>query len=264
MATTDEISITAPTLITVTTDTINSGTAGIISGGTVTVNKSSDLPTASGGFHLLTDNTVYIINTNLTLTNGIQFGVNCSLRGADFGSSITFDESSNNIVGFKSVDQNVYISTITINGGGGHFDNTPVGLFDCTNYNVGAGPPFYGRNKRFKITDVNIIRPYSVGSVTGYGTLNFNNNFINGGGGAPSGIYTVQGLAVSDGLSLEFNNNKVVLFAGAQIANSGYQLNFKDNIDSALGFNAVTVTGNIFIHDLLKLVYCLVLIQQRN
>jgi hypothetical protein len=246
LATTDTITITAPTAINLSTLSFNIGTSSLITTNSVMVSKLSDLPTASGGFHKLLDNTVYVINANLTLTNGIEFGTNCSLRGYDFGSSITFDETSGNIVGFKSVDQNVYISFITINKGGGHFDNTAVGLFDCTNYDIAAGPPFYGRNKRFKVTDCNIIQAYSLGSVTGFGTLNINNNFINGGGGGTSGIYTVQGLAVSDGLSLEFNNNKVVLFAGAQITNSGYQLSMKDKANSILGFNAVTITGNIF------------------
>jgi hypothetical protein len=246
LATTDTITITAPTAINLSTLSFNIGTSSLITTNSVMVSKLSDLPTASGGFHKLLDNTVYVINANLTLTNGIEFGTNCSLRGYDFGSSITFDETSGNIVGFKSVDQNVYISFLTINKGGGHFDNTAVGLFDCTNYDIAAGPPFYGRNKRFKVTDCNIIQAYSLGSVTGFGTLNINNNFINGGGGGTSGIYTVQGLAVSDGLSLEFNNNKVVLFAGAQITNSGYQLSMKDKANSILGFNAVTITGNIF------------------
>ena len=132
-------------------------------------------------------------------------------------------------------------------GGGGHFANGVVGLFDCVDINTGGSPPFYDRNKRFKVDGVNIIAAYKLGRVQGYGTLNFNNNFINGGGGTPSGVYTVDGLKVSDGLSLEFNNNKMVLFAGAQIASTAIMLEFTPNLaPSNAGFNVVTIAGNIF------------------
>ena len=114
-----------------------------------------------------------------------MFGTNNSIRGATISSTLVFDESAANIVGFRAIDNNCNISDLTISGGGGHFNNTDVGLFNCENYNIPAGAPFYGRDKRFRITNCNILAAYSLGYVYGFGTLNFNNNFINGGGGAP-------------------------------------------------------------------------------
>jgi hypothetical protein len=216
-------------------------------------NKNVILPSI---FHTLQANIGYVIVGSVTLTNGIQFNTNNAIQGADFNSVLIFDETANDIIGFQAVDKNVYISNLTVQGGGGHFANSVVGLFDCVDIDTGGSPPFYDRNKRFKIDGVNILSAYKLGRVQGYGTLNFNNNFINGGGfnnnfingggGAPSGIYTVDGLKVSDGLSLEFNNNKMVLFAGAQIASAAIMLEFTANLGpSNAGFNAVTITGNI-------------------
>ena len=118
-------------------------------------------------------------------------------------------------------------------------------MFNCQNYSIGAGAPFYGRNKRFRVVNCNILSAYSLGIVYGFGTVNINNNFINGGGGSPSGVYTRVGLTVSSGLSLECNSNKVVLFAGAQTASSTYMLRFI-SIDPLLEINAVNISGNIF------------------
>jgi hypothetical protein len=39
------------------------------------ISDVSQLPTAIGGFHLLEDNTSYIICGQITLTNGIQYGL---------------------------------------------------------------------------------------------------------------------------------------------------------------------------------------------
>jgi len=213
----------------------------------VYVRTAADLPTAIGGFHNLEANKNYVIVGNVSLTNGIRFNTNNAIQGADFNSTLIFDESANDIIGFQSVDQNVYISQLTISGGGGHFANSVIGLFDCVDIDTGGSPPFYGRNKRFKITDVNIIAAYKLGRVQGFGTLNFNNNFVNGGGGAPTGVYTVDGLKVSDGLSLEFINNKMVLFQGAQIASTAIMLEFTANLTPPnAGFNAVNISSNIF------------------
>jgi len=120
---------------------------------------------------------------------------------------------------------------------------------DATNYNLGAPAPFYGRNKRFKVTDCNILRPWKIGTIEGFGTLNITNNFFNGGGGLagqPTSYYTNEGIAISDGLSLEFNNNKVVLMLGAQQVSTAKLLNMKARVSPLLGFNACTITGNIF------------------
>ena len=129
--------------------------------------------------------------------------VNCSLKGDGYSSTLIFDETTTDIVGFKSRDQNVYISQLTIQGGGGHFTSTQfgsTGLFDCVNHNVALPAPFYGRNKRFKVHQCNIIAPFQGGSIQGFGTLNWTGNFWNGGGGSPSGIYTFNECVFTDGL----------------------------------------------------------------
>ena len=213
------------------------------------ISKVDDLGAPVGDFYVLEDNTSYIVLGQITLQYGILYGVNCSVRGVDFSATITFDETFRNC-SIKTENNNLYLSHLTIIGGGGRFFPTVNrGLIDALNYNVGAPAPFYGRNKRFKVSDVNIIRAYKVGTVEGFGTLNFTNNFVNGGGGlagqAPD-YYTNEGLSVSDGLSLEFNNNKMVLFAGAQQASTTKLLNLKGRVSPLLGFNAVTITGNIF------------------
>lgn len=201
-----------------------------------------------GGFnyHPLNPDTAYIIHGEITLTAGFLIQNNCSLKGATIASKLIFDESTSDIIGFKSTDHNVYLDSLTISGGGGHFSNTPIGLFDCLNFNTTIGtPPFYGRNKRFRVINCNILSAYSLGAVRGYGTLNFNSNFINGGGGSPSGVYTTYGLFVQDGLSLEFNNNKLVLWRGSQASSTAVMLTF-DNSDPLLQINAVNISGNIF------------------
>jgi hypothetical protein len=224
-------------------------------GNTKFITDVSQLPTAIGGFHLLEDNTSYIICGQITLTNGIQYGNNCSLSGIDFSASITFDETLNDIVGFKSVDTNVYLSKLTIIGGGGRFSGVPSftnGLFNCDDFDVAGGFPFYGRNRRFKVDGCNFITPYSMGRVRGYATLNFNNNLISG----TATFDTYQGLECIDGLSLEFLGNKIVLFRGGADANSpAKMLRFGASIvvpvipqkpEGLMGFNAVNCSGCIF------------------
>jgi hypothetical protein len=212
------------------------------------ISKLSDLPIPVGDFYVIPDNTTWIILSQLTLQYGIQYGVNCSLRGIDFSSTIEFDESARNC-SIKVVDNNFYLSQISIVNGGGRFSLSGRGLLDAQNYNLTAAAPFYGRNKRFKVTDCNILRPWKIGTVEGFGTLNVTNNFFNGGGGLaaqPEAYYTNDGLSVSDGLSLEFNNNKMVLMLGAQQVSTAKLLNMKARVSPLLGFNAVTITGNIF------------------
>ncbi len=203
------------------------------------------------GAYVIPDNTTWLILGTITFDYPIRFGVNCSLRGMDFSSTIIFDET-NRDCDIHATDNNFYLSQLTIVNGGGRFTNNLAsvrGLLNATNYNVSAPAPFYGRNKRFKVTDVNILRPFKIGTVEGFGTLNITNNFFNGGGGLAgqvSNYYTNEGLSISDGLSLEFNNNKVVLMAGAQQASTLKMLSMKARVSSLLGFNAVTITGNIF------------------
>ena len=230
-------------------DYIQMGT--LLSIDTVHVFEASTLSlgniTTIGGFdyYNLSPNTQYIFHGSIELIDtGFLLGVNNSLRGSTSASEITFTETTKNIIGFKCQFNNCYISDLTISGGGGHFDNTAVGLFDCLNYSILSPPPFYQRDKICRIINCNIQAPYSLGKILGFSTINFNNNFINGGGSIPSGTYTREGLTVSDGLSFEFNNNKVVLFAGAQTTSTTYMLRLIQS-DPLLQFNAVNVSGNI-------------------
>jgi hypothetical protein len=213
------------------------------------ITSADELGVLSGADRILEDGVSYVICGSITVDKNIRYGVANSIRGLDFQSSITFDETAQDCQ-FVSNNQDFYLSTITINQGGGRFTaGGSVGLIQATNYNITAPAPFYGREKRFRLADCNIVRPYKVGQITGYGTLNINNNFIDGGGGLAGELapyYTVDGISVSDGLSLEFNNNKLVLFQGAQITSTGVQLRMLTDADNSLGFNAVTITGNIF------------------
>ena len=201
-------------------------------------------------YYDLLPNTTYIIHDQITVTNGFSFSDNTAIKGESVACSITFDESTKDICGFRSEDQHLFLSDITIIGGGGHFTSSTAnvkGLFDFSNFNTAGLAPFYGRNKRCRIQNVQIIAPYSLGKLQGGGTLRLLGNFINGGGAQPTGIYTRVGLEVSDGLSFEFCNNKVVLFAGAQAASTLKMINFVNATLTpvVLGFNAVIVSGNI-------------------
>ena len=221
---------------------------------------------ANEDFYPIPAGTLFVIdtpgNTPLVLGNGFYFNADSGIRGVDLStSSIQFDESGSgrDITGFRTLDHNVYISDLTIIGGGGHFSMTgitpgvgpPLGLFSCENYSSGAPAPFYGRNKRFRVQNNNILRPYRLGTVRGFGTLNINSNFINGGGAVGGGDRTVEGLHVTAGLSLEMLGNKMVLFDGAQnpLAD-GAMLTFDPNLNSAagvpFGFNATLIESNIF------------------
>ena len=213
----------------------------------VYVRSAADLPTPALGFHPLANLTQYVIVGSVLLTNGLDFSAGgCAVTGIDMGtSSLVFDETTTDIIGFYARDANVYVSNLTIVGGGGHFAQSIDGLFDCLDFDLLAPAPFYGRDRRFRVQSCNILFPYSLGRVAGYGTLNVNNNFINGGGSSPSGVYTVEGFNFTGGLSLEFIGNKVVLFAGAQIANSGALVRLTNNVSPVLSFNAVVISSNI-------------------
>ena len=198
-------------------------------------------------YYDLLPNCTYIIHNQITVTNGFNFGVNTVIRGASTSASITFDESTKNIIGFRASDQNLIVQDLTTIGGGGHFNSTNVGLFQGSNFNTGAASPFYGRNKRCLISGCNVVAPFSLGKIQGFGTTNILSNFINGGGGTPASTYTTHGLDVSDGLSFELRGNKMVLFKGAQTTSTLKMINFVDSVISpvVLGINAVIITGNI-------------------
>jgi len=201
-------------------------------------------------YYDLLPNVTYIIHNQITVSNGFNFNVNTAMRGQSVSCSITFDESTKDICGFRSDNQHLFLSDLTVIGGGGHFTSSTAnvkGLIDFSNFNTGAPAPFYGRNKRCRIQNVQIIAPYSLGKLQGGGTLRLLGNFINGGGAQPTGIYTRVGLEVSDGLSFEFCNNKVVLMAGAQTTSTMKMLDFVNATLTpvVLGFNAVIISGNI-------------------
>ena len=226
------------------------------------INAPNGNGVATEDFYPIPAGTLFIIDTPgnvpLVLDYGFFFNANSGLCGVDLSTStIEFDESVRDITGFRSDNQNVYISDLTIIGGGGHNSSTgivpgvgaPLGLFSCENFDSTASPPFYDRNKRFRVQNNNILWPHRLGSVQGFGTLNANSNFING-GGAGAGPYTYDGLHVTGGLSLEMLGNKMVLFAGAAIASTGALLTLDPNLTAVsgarVGFNVTLVEGNIF------------------
>ena len=129
-------------------------------------------------YYDLLANVTYIIHNQITVSNGFNFNVNTSIKGTSSSASITFDESTKNIIGFRAVDQNLIIQDITIIGGGGHFDNTNVGLIQGSNFNTASPAPFYGRNKRCLISGCNIVAPYSLGKLQGFGTTNILSNLL--------------------------------------------------------------------------------------
>ena len=202
---------------------------------------------------ILDDNKTYVICNNIDMCgNTIVFGNNNAIRGAGYNDSLIFDASQ---VGFIAENKDVYISELTIISGG---DND-MGLFFLYSIDYdpsGAGAPFYGRTNRLKITNVNILRTYNLGYIDGFGTINITNNFINGGQSV-----TMNGFNISNGLSLEFNNNKCVLFEGTTepnatgtqltLLNDNWTINnpiYNNNVNNfpGFGFNATTITSNIF------------------
>lgn len=192
----------------------------------VYVYSTADLPTPAGGFYTLADNYTYIIQQSITLTNGFQFGNNCSLIGVGRGSNITFDETAADIVGIKSTNNPVYVSNITLDGGGGHFANGVVGLINIQNINIGAGAAaYYGRSATITFDRVNIYNPYKLGKIIGTSLVDISNCFVLGGAHIPANPkLTVEGLRVSSPLSFKFRNNMLILFKGAVSTNAGSML----------------------------------------
>ena len=214
----------------------------------VVVRSEEDFPVAVAGFHVLRANTTYVVDAAVTMTNGIEFDSNTALKGAGYSSSLTF--SPDTLTGFKSVSQNVFISDLTVFNGG----NNATGLFDLTDINYAVDPavnPFMGRSKRVFISGNNFFGITRYGKVDGFGTININNNFMDG-----QQTKTEEGWAVSNGLSMKFNGNKVVLWKGTTAANSGTMLKYVANNTyvgvpappatyPGPGFNATLVQGDI-------------------
>lgn len=218
-------------------------------GNFVLVTSAADLPAAADGFHRLADGTTYLIDGAVTLSNGIEFGSGCALAGSGYASRLTF--SPDTLIGFKSARQDVYISGLNVVSGG----NNATGLFLLSDIDYTVDPatnPFMGRSKRVLVNGCNFFGVKRFGTIDGFGTININNNFLNG-----QQTVTEDGFKVSNGLSLEFVGNKVVLWKGTTAANSGTMLHFVANNTyvgapappatyPGPGFNAVLITGNIF------------------
>jgi len=148
----------------------------------VYINSIDDLPSPviclGNLLYEIPADTTWFITDNLTLEYGFCLNNNSELRGNQ-NVTITFDETNRNVFCIFSRDDNITIDSLTFVGGGGHYDgfNDPnalnKGFFNCVDNS---------RSKRFRLLNCNIIQPRRLGAVFGYGTVNINNNFINGGG----------------------------------------------------------------------------------
>ncbi len=146
------------------------------------INNISDLPTPlfidGETRYFIPTGTTWYFTEDITLEYGFNMVNKTEIQGNQ-NVTITFDESTRNITGFYSRTGNITIANITIFNGGGHDTgfgdptNTSKGLFDCIDTL---------KAYRFRLLNTNIISPRRLGQVRGYGTLNINNNFMNGGG----------------------------------------------------------------------------------
>ena len=200
---------------------------------------------APNGYYELKDNAAYIIHGHVRIERGLRFGSNCSVSGSSPSAVLQMDETKDFPalpIEISSRETNVYISDLTIIGGGGHFGPS-VGLFDCVDTT---------KSRRFKVHNCNIIAPKKVGTVDGFGTINITNNLINGGRNRPVtgdpdpsiDLTTESGFVVQGSRSVEFEQNKVVLFQGIApngAVNDGAMLSFGPG-----AIAVVAVIGNIF------------------
>jgi hypothetical protein len=153
------------------------------------INNISDLPTPllidGETRYFIPTGTTWYFTQDITLEYGFNMVNKTEIQGNQ-NVTITFDESTRNITGFYSRSGSITIANITIVDGGGHDtgfndpNNTSKGLFDCIDTS---------KSQRFRLLNTNIIRPRRLGQIRGYGTLNINNNFMNG-GGANTGWYS--------------------------------------------------------------------------
>jgi hypothetical protein len=206
------------------------------------INKLANFPGPVAGVITLQDNTDYRISGVINIgTNRIVFGDNCSLTGDNPQNDILQYEGTNAM--FTSLNQNVVIIRLGISCDSGT-------LFDATNIDYTIDPvadPFQGRSKRFYVFNCNLTggaagNGSSLGAVEGFGTVNFNANFINA---------WDTGFEVSNGLSFEGLNNKVVLWNGQGTT----MLTLRNNNWSGqtggagsyipTGINALNFNGNI-------------------
>jgi hypothetical protein len=208
----------------------------------VVVNSLADFPTPVAGVITLEDGKDYRVSGPVDIgTNRIVFGDNCAITGDNPQNDILTYTGTD--VFMTSLNQNLILVRLGISCDSGT-------LFDATNINYTIDPaldPFQGRSKRFYINNCNLIggtpgNGSTIGGVEGFGTINFNANFVRAWDG---------GLEVSNGLSFEGLNNKVVLWNNQGTT----MLTIRDNNWSGqtggvgsyipTGINALNINGNV-------------------
>lgn len=206
---------------------------------TIFISKESDLPASVGGFHPLVPNTSYVITNQINMVDGIEFKENTSISGYH-SSKLIFQ---NTVTAFKALDENVQISNLVIEGGG---DNA-TGLCDFRNINYSGIPPFYDRTKRCEIVNVEFINFFNLGIIDGFAINNISNCIISG-----SSILQnpLNGFIMTNSLSMEFNDNKLLLFQGFSSPSSGSLLKLGSNttynvLGENIGFRSVVINSNI-------------------
>lgn len=207
---------------------------------TIFISKESDLPPVVNGFHILVDNTNYIITNQISMNDGIQFGINTSLKGAGFSSRLTFPST---ITAFKSIGTDVYINNIEIEGGG----ENSIGLCDFVDIDYTSVAPYWGRSSKCELLNNNFMNFYNLGRIDGFLTTDIVNCLI-------SGRRDLQipnrGFIISNCLSLEFNGNKVAFFREISVPIDTSLLTIANNdtynqSGSNIGFNIVNINNNI-------------------
>ena len=151
------------------------------------INDISDLPSPvlclGQMLYEIPEDTTWFFTNDITVQNGFCMQDKTELRGNQ-NVTITFDESNGDMYPIFSRGDNITISDLTFFGGGGHNSafNNPTdigrGFFNCRDGT--------DKTKRFQLLNCNILSARRLGFISGYGTVNINNNFINGGGGDKS------------------------------------------------------------------------------
>lgn len=207
----------------------------------VVINKLSDFPAPVANVITLEDGKDYRISGSVNIgINRIVFGDNCGLTGDNPQNDILVYEGTGNML--TVINNNLILIRLGISCDAGT-------LFDATDIDYTIDPsvdPFQGRSKRFYVFNCNLIggvagNGSNIGEVEGFGTINFNSNLVRG---------WDSGLQVSNGLSFEGLNNKVVLWNGQ----GATMVTFRDNNWSGqtggvgsyipTGFNALNFNGN--------------------
>lgn len=167
------------------------------------INVGDALPAAIAGVITLADNTTYtLIGATNIGTDRIVFGVNSSIRGHNPQQDIITYTGTGDM--FTAVNNNFILDHIGISCENGT-------MIQATNIDYTIDPsvdPFQGRNKRFTITQCNLVGGGNglgsrLGFLEGYATCNFNANLITS--------WDI-GFELSNCLSFEGLNNKSVLW----------------------------------------------------